>query len=127
MLMGKPAIGTNYSGNLAFMHPGNSLFVDYELTEIASDNPIYKAGNRWAEPSIEHAASQMRYCFENRAAAAELGAKARDEVKQKLSLKAAGLRMTEQLANVSAFADAGVRPARLPVELARPPLKVLAR
>jgi hypothetical protein len=90
MLMGKPAIGTNYSGNLAFMHPRNSLLVDYELTEIASDNPTYKAGNHWAEPSIEHAASQMRYCFEHRAAAAELGAKGRDEVQPKLSLKAAG-------------------------------------
>jgi hypothetical protein len=127
MLMGKPAIGTNYSGNLAFMHPGNSLLVDYELTDIASDNPIYKAGNHWAEPSVEHAASQMRYCFEHRVAAAELGAKGRDEVKQKLSLKATALRMAEQLANVTAFTDAGIRPARLPVETARPPLKVLAR
>ena len=127
MLMGKPAIGTNYSGNLAFMHPGNSLLVDYELTEIASDNPIYKAGNHWAEPSIEHAASQMRYCFDHRAAAAELGARGREEVKQKLSLTAAGNRMAEQLANVGAFAEAGIRPSRSTAELVRPPLKVVAR
>jgi hypothetical protein len=125
--MGKPAIGTNYSGNLAFMHPGNSLLVDYELTEIASDNPIYKAGNHWAEPSIEHAAAQMRYCFDHRAAAAELGARGREEVKQKLSLTAAGNRMAEQLANVGAFAEAGIRPSRSTAELVRPPLKVVAR
>ena len=56
MLMGKPVIATNYSGNLAFMHPGNSLLVDYTLAEIADDNPIYKTGNHWAEPSIDHAA-----------------------------------------------------------------------
>ena len=28
------------SGNLAFMHSGNSLLVDYTLTEIPDDNPI---------------------------------------------------------------------------------------
>jgi glycosyltransferase involved in cell wall biosynthesis len=115
MLMGKPAIGTNYSGNLAFMHPGNSLLVDYELTEIASDNPIYKAGNRWAERSIEHRGSGRAW---------RKGAR-RSETE--LSLNAAGLRMAEQLANVTAFADGGIRPARSLAEPARPPLKVLAR
>jgi glycosyltransferase involved in cell wall biosynthesis len=127
MLMGKPVVATNYSGNLAFMHRENSLLVDHTFAEIPADNPIYKAGNHWAEPSIEHAATHMRYCFDHRAAAAVLGAKGRDEVTEKLSLKAAGQRMADQLANVSAFADAGIRPARSPEARARPPLKVLAR
>ena len=109
MLMGKPVIATNYSGNLAFMHPGNSLLVDYKLAEIADDNPIYKAGNHWAEPSIDHAAALMRYCYDNPAQAAALGAAGQAEVKQKLSLKAAGQRMAEQLAKVPAFA--GRQPA----------------
>jgi glycosyltransferase involved in cell wall biosynthesis len=127
MLMGKPAIATNYSGNLAFMHPGNSLLVDYELIDIAADNPIYKAGNHWAKASVEHAAQHMRYCFDHRAEALALGAKGHDEVKQKLSLKAAGLRMAEHLANVTAFADAGVGPERSVAQPARPALKVLSR
>lgn len=104
MLMGKPVIATSYSGNLAFMHAGNSLLVDYTLTEIADDNPIYKQGNHWAEPSIDHAAALMRYCHDNPAQAAALGAVAQAEIKQKLSLKAAGQRMAEQLARVPAFA-----------------------
>ena len=77
---------------MAFMHPGNSLLVDYDLIDIASDNPIYPAGNHWAEPSVAHAAAHMRYCFDHRAEALALGAKGRDEARQKLSLKAAGLR-----------------------------------
>jgi glycosyltransferase involved in cell wall biosynthesis len=105
MLMGKPVIATNYSGNLAFMHSGNSLLVDYKLAEIADDNPIYKAGNHWAEPSIDHAAALMRYCYDNPAQAAALGAAGQAEVKQKLSLKAAGQRMAEQLAKVPVFAQ----------------------
>lgn len=120
MLMGKPVVATNYSGNLAFMHSRNSLLVDYTLTEIGTDNPIYKAGNHWAEPSIEHAASLMRYCFENRHEAALLGAAAKAEVEEKLSLKAAGERMAEQLASVGAFAEHEIRPAP-----ARPALTVV--
>jgi glycosyltransferase involved in cell wall biosynthesis len=124
MLMGKPVIATNYSGNLAFMHPGNSLLVDYELIDVAADNPIYKRRNHWADPSVQHAASQMRYCFDHRAEAAALGEKGRAEVEQKLSLKAAGQRMAERLAQVTAFRDAEIQPRRITSE---PVLKVLSR
>lgn len=69
---------------------------DYKLTEIAADNPIYKQGNHWAEPSAERA-SLMRYCFDHRAQASELGALGREEVKEELSLKLAGQRMADAL------------------------------
>lgn len=105
MLMGKPTIATNYSGNMAFMHPGNSLLVDYTLTEIPGDNPIYKGGNHWADPSVEHAAALMRQCYDNPAEASALAAIGQAEAKEKLSLKAAGQRMAEQLAKVPSFAS----------------------
>ncbi len=97
MLLAKPVIGTGYSGNLDFMHAGNSLLVDYSLTEIATDGPIYKKGNRWAEPSLEHAASLMRRVLENREEAAELGARAQAESRDRLALRAAGMRMRQRL------------------------------
>lgn len=105
MLMGKPVIATNYSGNLAFMHPGNSLLVDYTLAEIADDNPIYKGGNHWANPSVEHAAALMRQCYEQPEEAWALGVIGQAEAKEKLSLKAAGQRMAEQLAKVPGFGE----------------------
>ena len=101
MLLGKPVIATNYSGNLDFMHPGNSLLVDYALTDITVDGPIYKKGNRWADPSAEHAASLMRRVFEDRDGAAELGSRARAELSEKLAVRSAGLRMAERLRAVS--------------------------
>lgn len=107
MLMGKPAIATNYSGNLAFMHPGNSLLVDYKLTDIAADNPIYKGGNHWADPSVEHAAALMRQCYDEPEEAAALAAIGQAETREMLSLTAAGQRMAEQLAKVPAFAESG--------------------
>lgn len=101
MLLGKPAIATRYSGNVDYMHDGNSLLVDFEMTEIREDRPIYTRGNRWAEPSIDHAAALMRQVFENRAAAKELGARAQKELREKLSLRAAGARMALRLEQIA--------------------------
>ena len=100
MLMGKPVIATNYSGNLAFMNPGNSLLVDYTYTDILEDMPTYKKGNRWAEPSLEHAVAHLRYCHENRTAAAALGAVGQAEIREKFSLEAMGRRMVARLERV---------------------------
>lgn len=97
MLMAKPVIATNYSGNLAFMDDGNSLLVDYTMKETLPGNPIYKEGNHWADPCEQHAATHMRYCYENRDAAAVLGRKGQREASVKLSLQAAGSRMLQQL------------------------------
>ena len=60
MYLGKPVIGTNWSGNTDFMNPSNSCLVDYELTRIPRDYGPYKAGQIWAEPDVEQAAYFMR-------------------------------------------------------------------
>jgi glycosyltransferase involved in cell wall biosynthesis len=102
MLLGKPAIATNYSGNLSFMNAGNSLLVDYQLTEIARSGPIYAKGSFWAEPSEAHAIERMREVFSDRDKAASLGARARTGLREKLSLKTAGDRMLKHLREIQA-------------------------
>jgi glycosyltransferase involved in cell wall biosynthesis len=102
MLLGKPAIATGYSGNLSFMNSGNSFLVDYKLIEIAQSGPIYPKGSFWAEPSEEQAAERMREVFSNREQAALLGARAKSEMREKLSLKAAGRRMLERIQQIAA-------------------------
>ncbi len=97
MLLGKPVIATNYSGNLAFMNSDNSLLVDYELVTISESGPIYKEGFRWANPSEPHAALLMRQVYENRDDAAARAARARTEVAEKLSVESAGGRMKDRL------------------------------
>jgi hypothetical protein len=47
----------------------------------------------------------MRQCYDDRAQACAMGAVGQAEAKEKLSLKAAGQRMAEQLAKVPAFAN----------------------
>jgi len=101
MLLGKPAIATRYSGNLSFMNSGNSLLVDYKLVEILKSGPIYPKGSFWAEPSEEHALERMREVFSDREKATSLGARAQIELREKLSLNAAGERMVQRLRQIA--------------------------
>lgn len=100
MLMGKPVIGTGYSGNLSFMNPENSMLVDYNIVEIAEDRSLYTRGNFWAEPSVDHASSYMRHLYENRDQALSRAARVRPEIERKLSLEAAGYRMRNRLQEI---------------------------
>lgn len=100
MLLGKPTIATNYSGNTAFMTPANSVLVDFERVEIATSGPIYKAGNRWADPSVEHAAAAMRRLFDDRPHAAALGERGRADAQRLFAPAAAGARMKARLEEI---------------------------
>lgn len=100
MLLGKPVIGTGYSGNLAYMNRENSLLVDYEIVEIEEDRPVYSKGNLWAEPSVEHAAQQMRHVFDHRDEALTKARAVQPEIACLLSLEAAGRRMRTRLEQV---------------------------
>ena len=78
--MGLPVIGTNWSGQTAFMTQENSLPLDYTLVEtpeaVWQETPTYR-GHQWAEPSVPHLRRLMRQAFEDRAGGRELGQRAR--------------------------------------------------
>ena len=97
MGIGKPVIGTGYSGNLDFMNPENSYLVDYELGRVGPDCEIYPPEGRWAQPSIEHAAELMRRVVEHPEQAAAVGARAREDVLRALSPQARGEAMRRRL------------------------------
>jgi glycosyltransferase involved in cell wall biosynthesis len=65
MFLGKPVIGTNWSGNRDFMNPTNSCPVNYQLVSLKRDCGPYAAGHIWAEPDLDHAAWYMRQLVEN--------------------------------------------------------------
>jgi glycosyltransferase involved in cell wall biosynthesis len=77
MALGKPVIATSWSGNMDFMDISNSFPVRYELVELRENVGPYRAGEVWADPSVEHAAEQMRLVFEDRAEARVRGQAAR--------------------------------------------------
>jgi glycosyltransferase involved in cell wall biosynthesis len=102
MLLGKPVIASNYSGNLDFMDSSNSLLVPCEITTLKRAIPPYGAGLRWAQPSEEHAMRFMRRLYENPAWARELGAKAQANARRSMSIEVAGARMRERIEKIRA-------------------------
>ena len=85
MSFGKPVIGTGYSGNMEFMTDSNSLLVKYELKELERDYGPYEKGNTWAEPDIGNAAQLMRWVYENREEALDIGKNAQKEIMEILN------------------------------------------
>ncbi|MCP4907596.1 MAG: glycosyltransferase family 4 protein [bacterium] len=65
MALGKPVIGTGWSGNLDFMTAENSALVDYTLVEVDQDYGPYRRGQVWAEPDVDDAARWMRLLVED--------------------------------------------------------------
>jgi glycosyltransferase involved in cell wall biosynthesis len=113
MAVGKPVIATAYSGNVDFMNRDNSFLVDYELTNVGPDVEIYPPEGEWAEPSIEHAAALMRQAYVDPAAAAALGARAREDIAGMLSPQATGAAMRGRLMQLAASETPGRTRARV--------------
>jgi glycosyltransferase involved in cell wall biosynthesis len=103
MLMGKPVIATNYSGNVDFMNTSNSLLVPFELVKLGRQLPPYDADLMWAEPSIEHAAALMRRIVDEPVWARELGARAKVSAETALSVEAAARKVEQRLAEIRAL------------------------
>ena len=63
MAMGVPSIGTRWSGNLDFMHDGNSWLAEGEVRDIERWDPVHPSlwrGARWFAPDFESVAEKLR-------------------------------------------------------------------
>ncbi|HSI10449.1 MAG TPA: glycosyltransferase, partial [Chthoniobacter sp.] len=85
MYLGKPVIGTGYSGNLDFMNRENSLLVNYEMGAMDETSGPYEKGSVWAQPSSDHAAEYMRWVYKNREESKALGQRAARDIRETLS------------------------------------------
>jgi len=60
MLLGKPAIGTAFSGNTEFLTAETGYPVPYQMRLVKEGEYPHATGNSWAEPDIRIAADLMR-------------------------------------------------------------------
>ncbi|BAQ61444.1 glycosyltransferase [Geminocystis sp. NIES-3708] len=65
MLLGKPVIATNYSGNCDFINQETGFPVDYKLVSLKPDEYPFAQGQKWAKPDLNHAAWIMQKIVEN--------------------------------------------------------------
>ena len=104
MLLGKPVIATNWSGNTDFMDESNAALVGYRLVPVVDPRQVYQGG-LWAEPDQAEAVAQLRRLADDAAARRLLGAKARESATARLgaaplaaALRGIGLEVPEAAA-----------------------------
>lgn len=80
MSTGLMTIQTSYGGQVDYMTDVNSLFIDYNLSEVTED--IAYEGIQWATPKIESIRKQLRWAFENQDKIKEMGMQAEEDSKK---------------------------------------------
>ncbi len=100
MVRGKPVIATPYSGNADFFDLNTGYPVRYALVEIERDEGPYRAGARWAEPDLDHAAQLMRALYERRGEPDPVAERGRDAVRRGLSVEAVGRILDQRFSNL---------------------------
>jgi len=100
MALGKPVIGTAYSGNMDFMTEANSYLIPYQLVDIPPANGFYDSQGVWAEPDIEAAAAALREIYTQPAAAAAKGAQAAHDIRASYTVEAVAGLYRERLAAI---------------------------
>jgi glycosyltransferase involved in cell wall biosynthesis len=90
MSLGKPAILTNWSGNVDYMSGDNCIAIDYELVQLDRDYGPYKAGQHWAEPDLDQAAGWMKRLVAEPELAQTFGRKGQETITAQFSPPAVG-------------------------------------
>jgi len=97
MLMGKPVVATNWSGNLDFLDADSGCPVDFRLRPIDDGEYPYSGGQVWAEPDLRSAAEWLRWLAADSGRGAALGRAARDRIVAQYGIAATGARYAERL------------------------------
>lgn len=83
MACGKPTIGTDWSGNTAFMNKGNSYLLPCRIQDVPErgwrEISTYK-GHRWAEPDERALIETLRRVREDQSGNQAIGRRAREEI-----------------------------------------------
>jgi len=66
MLLSRPVIVSNYSGNVDFTTSETAFVVDGRMIDIHPEEYMFGEGQQWFDPDIEQAAVLMRHCVEKR-------------------------------------------------------------
>lgn len=97
MFLGKPVIGTNWSGNTDFMNAENSCPVDYQLARVGYDWGPYRADQIWADPDLGQAAGFMRNLVQNPEWRNQIAMKGQQTIRTQFSPQVTGQMMKQRL------------------------------
>jgi glycosyltransferase involved in cell wall biosynthesis len=98
MYFGKPTVATGYSGNMDFMNSDAAHLVGYRLVPVPEGGYPHAAGQVWADPDVEQAATVMTALADDPERGRALGATASRHMRVHFSYRAIGLRYAARLA-----------------------------
>ncbi|HEY0333721.1 MAG TPA: glycosyltransferase family 4 protein [Stenotrophomonas sp.] len=101
MAMGKPVIGTAWSGNMDFMTERNSCLVGYHLVPVTEGDYPGAEKAEWANANVCQAAEFMRRLVDEPGFATRLGAAAAADVARTNSIALAGDLLGSRLSELS--------------------------
>jgi glycosyltransferase involved in cell wall biosynthesis len=106
MNLGVPVVCTAYSGNMDFCTDETAWLVDFEETLLRQEDYIFvRKGSVWAEPSVDHAAAQLRAAFDNPEKRAAKAAAAQAHIKADFSATTIAERYGTRLREILARED----------------------
>jgi glycosyltransferase involved in cell wall biosynthesis len=123
MALGRPVIGTGWSGNMDFMNPDNSFPVPFTFVPVSreqhryqeSHDALYPSGSAmWTEPDTDEAARMMRQLFDQPETGRALGAAAASDIRARYGLANVGQAVASALDDAyarAAYADRGRKQA----------------
>jgi glycosyltransferase involved in cell wall biosynthesis len=97
MLMGKPVVATNWSGNIDFLDASSGCPVEFTLRPLENGEYPYAEGQVWAEPDVRSAAQWLRWLAADWARASALGRAGRERIVEQYGVAAVGARYAERL------------------------------
>lgn len=97
MYLGKPVIGTAYSGNMDFMHKENSYLVDYTLIDVPKDEYPFWENQVWADPEVDSAAKGMAKILDDIEYRERIAKEGKKTIREKHSFAYVGGLMNERL------------------------------
>jgi len=100
MSLAKPAIITNWSGNVDYMTPDNSIAIDYNLVKLGQDYGPYKAHQHWAEPDVEQASHWMKKLHSDPSLGHRLGHRGRETIVSLYSPSVVAAQIRARLAEI---------------------------
>jgi glycosyltransferase involved in cell wall biosynthesis len=97
MLLGKPVIVTNHSGNVDFCTSQTALLVDGPMVAVNPGDYHFGVGQPWCDPDIDQAAYYMRCCREDSPLVREIAQRGKEFVRREYGAEAVGLKYRKRL------------------------------
>ena len=97
MVLGKPAISTDYSATTELISPKTGYPVDYRLVPVNPGDYPFHNGQHWADADVDHAAWHMRQVFKGGDAVRQKVAAAKTHISTSYGQEAVARRQQDRL------------------------------